>query len=27
VRYLASPEAGAITAQSLLLDGGAGLGM
>ncbi|WP_405118450.1 SDR family NAD(P)-dependent oxidoreductase [Pseudomonas leptonychotis] len=27
VRYLASPEAGAITAQSLVVDGGVGLGM
>lgn len=27
VRYLISPEAGALTAQSLLLDGGVGLGM
>ncbi|NQD94939.1 SDR family oxidoreductase [Pseudomonas sp. CrR25] len=27
VRYLASPEAGGITAQSLVIDGGVGLGM
>jgi len=27
VRYLASPEAGGLTAQSLVLDGGVGLGM
>ncbi|WP_085654533.1 MULTISPECIES: SDR family NAD(P)-dependent oxidoreductase [unclassified Pseudomonas] len=27
VRYLASPEAGGVTAQSLVIDGGVGLGM
>jgi len=27
VRYLASPEAGGVTAQSLMIDGGVGLGM
>ncbi|MET1077023.1 MAG: SDR family NAD(P)-dependent oxidoreductase [Pseudomonas sp.] len=27
VRYLASPEAGGVTAQSLIIDGGVGLGM
>jgi 3-hydroxybutyrate dehydrogenase len=27
VRYLVSPEASGVTAQSLMIDGGAGLGM
>jgi NAD(P)-dependent dehydrogenase (short-subunit alcohol dehydrogenase family) len=27
VRYLASPQASGVTAQSLMIDGGAGLGM